>query len=309
MVESNDGIVRVSGVGDFITPQALANVNWFELSRMNFRNQMEKLGQGGLADNDNLVRAYQFAMDMTNPASDRAMAYQTIFAAVGSKQMSGSSGGPSTAQQAAAIEAEMRNLAGMLGVGDRDWSSISWEAAKNNWTTAMIRDHLANLIDASAFQRSGLVKDIGVKSRDAAANYFMKVSDDDILSWARAIGSGDMDEQSIVTAIRDRAKAQYYWLAPVIDQGVTLQEYFKPHREEISKLLEVSPDSIDFMNDPKWQAVVRRTPDDKDGTERAMNLNETAKYVRSMEEWKNTSNAKATAATAVSSVGRVLGVL
>jgi len=173
----------------------------------------------------------------------------------------------------------------------------------------MIRDHVANLIDASSFQRSGLVKDVGVKSRDAAANYFTKVSDEEVLGWARAIGSGDMDEQSIVTAIRDRAKAQYYWLAPVIDQGVTLQEYFKPHRDEISKLLEVTPESIDFMNDAKWQAVVRRTPDDKDGTERAMNLNETAKYVRSMDEWKNTSNAKATAATAVSSVGRVLGVL
>lgn len=302
-------IVSVSGVGDFEKPEWY-QANFFELGRQRFRDEFTMLGFGHLADNDELVRAYIWAMDDTKSESSRAMAENKIMSAMGAGPSSGSgSGGPSTAQQAAAIEAELRNLAGMLGVGDQDWTGISWQAAQNNWNTTMIRDYVANLIDASSFQRSGLVQDISVKSRDAAANYFTKVSDADILGWARAIGSGNMDEQSIVTAIRDRAKAQYYWLAPIIDQGVTLQEYFKPHREEISKLLEVTPESIDFMNDPKWQAVVRRTPDDKDGTERAMNLTETTKYVRSMDEWKNTGNAKATAASAVSSVGRVLGVL
>jgi len=303
-----DDFVEVPGIGTFYSNSSLANVNWFEMTRMNMRNEMNQFGLGRLADNDNLVRAFAYAYDYNNPKEKRDLAYMAILNNAGPPQTSGSSG-PSTAQQAANIEAELRNLAGMLGVSDRDWTSISWEAAKNNWNVTMIRDHVANLIDASSFQRSGLVKDVSVKSRDAAANYFMKVSDEDILGWSRAIGSGEMNEESIVSSIRDKAKAQYYWLAPVIDQGVTLQEYFKPHRDEISKLLEVSPDSIDFMNDPKWQAIVRRTPDDQDGTERAMNLNETAKYVRSMDEWKNTSNAKATASTAVSSIGRVLGVL
>lgn len=303
-----DDFVEVPGIGTFYSNSSLANVNWFEMTRMNMRNEMNQFGLGRLADNDNLVRAFAYAYDYNNPKEKRDLAYMAILNNAGPQQPSGSSG-PTTAQQAANIEAELRNLAGMLGVSDRDWTSISWEAAKNNWNVTMIRDHVANLIDASSFQRAGLVKDISVKSRDAAANYFMKVSDEDILGWSRAIGSGEMNEESIVSSIRDKAKAQYYWLAPVIDQGVTLQEYFKPHRDEISKLLEVSPDSIDFMNDPKWQAIVRRTPDDKDGTERAMNLNETAKYVRSMDEWKNTSNAKATASTAVSSIGRVLGVL
>jgi hypothetical protein len=293
--------VRVPGVGDFEFP------NYFEIGRMNLRETLRITGKESLADNDTYVEAYIYALDETADPIKRQLSMNFIFEALGTA--GAGDGGPTTAQQAAGIEAELTNLASMLGVSNQDWSAISWQAAKNNWTTTMMRDHVANLIDASSLQRSGVVKDIGVKSRDAAAKYFMKVSDDDVLGWARAIASGDMDEQSIVTTIRDRAKAQYHWLAPVLDQGVTLEEYFKPHREEISKLLEVSPDSIDFMNDAKWQSVVRRTPDDMDGTERAMNLNETAKYVRSMDEWKNTSNAKATASTAVSSIGRVLGVL
>jgi hypothetical protein len=305
-----DDFVEVPGIGIFSRNNDFANVNWFEVTRMNMRNQMSQYGLGGLADNDEAVRAWGFFYDASNPAPDRELAYQRVLNLAGASQGPGSgSSGPSTAQQAANIEAELRNLAGMLGVSDRDWTSVSWEAAKNNWNVTMIRDHVANLIDASSFQRAGLVKDVSVKSRDAAANYFMKVSDEDILGWSRAIGSGEMNEESIVSSIRDKAKAQYYWLAPVIDQGVTLQEYFKPHRDQISKLLEVTPESIDFMNDPKWQSVVRRTPDDQDGTERAMNLNETAKYVRSMDEWKKTSNAKSTSASAVSSIGRVLGVL
>jgi hypothetical protein len=285
------------------------SVNWFEVTRMNMREQMNQYGLGRLADDDETVRAWAYYYDKSNPLEDRELAYQFVSNKAGAQQNPNGSSGPSTAQQAANIEAELRNLAGMLGVSNQDWTSVSWQAAKNNWNVTMIRDYVANLIDASSFQRAGLVKDISVKSRDAAANYFMKVSDEDILNWSRAIGSGEMNEESIVSSIRDKAKAQYHWLAPVIDQGVTLQEYFKPHRDEISKLLEISPDSIDFMNDPKWQSIVRRVPDDQDGTERAMNLNETAKYVRSMDEWKNTSNAKATASSAVSSIGRVLGVL
>ena len=296
-----DDVVRVPGIGDF------SRVNFFEIGREKLRETLKITGKESLADNDNYVSAYLYSLDEAADPIKRQLSMNYIFAALGAGDDGDS--GPTTAQRAAGIEAELTNLASMLGVSSQDWSAISWQAAKNNWTTTMMRDHVANLIDASSLQRSGVVKDIGVKSRDAAANYFMKVSDDDVLTWARAIASGDMDEQSVVTTIRDRAKAQYHWLAPVLDQGVTLQEYFKPHREEISKLLEVSPDSIDFMNDAKWQSVVRRTPDDMDGTERAMNLNETAKYVRSMDEWKNTSNAKATASTAVSSIGRVLGVL
>jgi hypothetical protein len=301
--------VEVPGIGTFFKSADLANVNWFEITRMNMRDEFNQYGLGYLADDDASVRAFSYYYNFNNPREKRELAYMSILNKAGGQQQQSGPSGPSTAQQAANIEAELRNLAGMMGVSDQDWTSISWEAAKNNWNVTMIRDHVANLIDASSFDRAGLVKDIGVKSRDAAANYFMSVSNEDILGWSRAIASGEMNEESIVSSIRDKAKAQYYWLAPVIDQGVTLQEYFKPHRAEISKLLEVTPESIDFMNDPKWQAVVRRTPDSQDGTERAMNLNETAKYVRSMGAWKNTSNAKATAATAVSSIGRVLGVL
>jgi len=108
--------------------------------------------------------------------------------------------------------------------------------------------------------------------------------------------------------MRDRAKAQYYWLAPAIDSGVTLKEYFQPHRQTIAKLMEVSEDSVDFMNNPKWNKVVRHVPPDQEGV-REMNLGEVERYVREQDEWKATSNAKQTANGAVAAIGRIFGAL
>jgi hypothetical protein len=97
-------------------------------------------------------------------------------------------------------------------------------------------------------------------------------------------------------------------LAPAIDSGVTLKEYFQPHRETIAKLMEVSAESVDFMNDPKWNKVVRYTPPDQEGV-REMNLGEVEKYVRQQDEWKATGNAKSMAAEAAASIGRIFGAL
>ena len=218
------------------------------------------------------------------------------------------SSGPTTAQNAAGIKAELENLAGLFGLPPQDWSELSWQAANNNWNAAMIRDAVADRINLEASQRAGLVKNVLTKSRDAAANYFVQVGDEEALGWAKQIARGEMEEESIVAGLRDRAKAQYYWLAPAIDQGVTLKEYFQPHRETIAKLMEVSADSIDFMNNPKWNKVVRNVLPDQQGV-REMNLGEVEEYVRQQDEWKNTKNAKSSANGAVAAIGRIFGAI
>jgi len=75
MVDEND-FVSVPGIGDFVRTDALANTNWFELGRMNFRNEMASYGFENLADNDQLVRAYIYYNNTTNPVEKRQLAYQ-----------------------------------------------------------------------------------------------------------------------------------------------------------------------------------------------------------------------------------------
>lgn len=294
--------VSVPGIGDF------EPINYFEVNRMNMRDKLGPLGFGNLADDDENVRAYVMANDPTADPFNVAMASNFLYKKMGATDNSGTSG-PTKAQQAAGVEAQLRDLAAQFGVSEQDWAAISWDAVNNGWNAAMLQDAVANYIDANTIQREGTLKNAVVKAKDMAAQYYLKVTDGEALDWAKRIGRDEMNEESVVASIRDRAKAQYYWLAPVIDQGVTLKDYFKPHTQTIAQLLETSPDSIDFLNDERWSKVIRRTPDAEDPSERAMNLFETAKYVRGMEEWKNTGNAKATAAKAVTSIGKLLGAV
>lgn len=263
----------------------------------------------GAENDDDILFATYVLNNPTSSAAEKMAAEATLDKKLygGPAGPSGPSG-PTTAQTAAGIAAELENLAGLFGLPPQDWTELSFEAAKNNWNAAMIRNAIADRITMETTQRAGLVKNVITKSRDLAANYLVQVGDEEALGWAKQIARGEMDEESLVTGMRDRAKSQYYWLAPIIDQGVTLKEYFQPHRETIAKLMEVSADSVDFINNDKWRNVVRYQPPGQPQV-REMNLSEVEEYVRNQEDWKKTSNAKSSAASASVALGRIFGAL
>lgn len=286
------------------------NLSWVNRYRRTKGLQFQNTALAGMENDDEILMAL-FTLDSPTATASSKMAAQAVLdkkLGSGSSGGGGGSSGPSIAQNAAGIKAELENLAGLFGLAPQDWSGLSMEAAKNNWNAAMIRDVVADRITMESAQRSGLVKNIITKSRDVAANYFVQVGDEEALGWAKQIARGEMEEESIVAGMRDRAKAQYYWLAPAIDSGVTLKEYFQPHRQTIAKLMEVSEDSVDFMNNPKWNKVVRYMPPEQEGV-REMNLGEVERYVREQEEWKATSNAKQSANGAVAAIGRIFGAM
>lgn len=222
----------------------------------------------------------------------------------------GSAGsGPTTAQRAANITAEIRNISRMFGLPDQDFDALGWQAANNNWDTEKIRDLLADQITYETTKNPGYVNDVMNKTRNYAADYMVKISEEEALGFAQKVAAGDMDPESIKTEMGRRAKAQYSYLAHVIDAGGTLKEYFDPHRKTIAQLMEVSPDKIDFLNDPKWANVINRPPDANDPTRREMTLSETEAFVRSTDQWSTTQNARSTAANGAVAIAKALGAL
>lgn len=223
----------------------------------------------------------------------------------------GSSGssGPSTAQRAANIAAEIRNISRMFGLPDQDFDALGWQAANNNWDTEKIRDLLADQITYETTKNPGYVSDIMNKTRNYAADYLIKISEEEALGFARQVASGDLDPDSIKTEMGRRAKAQYSYLSHVVDAGGTLKEYFDPHRKTIAQLMEVSPDKIDFLNDPQWTDVINRPPDANDPTRREMSLSEVESFVRSKDQWSTTQNARSTAANGAVAIAKALGAL
>lgn len=221
---------------------------------------------------------------------------------------SGAGGGATVAQRAAQITAELRNMASQFGVIDyANWDEIGRDAANNNWSAAQVRDLVASYVDFNAMQRAGYIRDIKDKAIATGSQYFVKLNNEEILNYARQIAADDMSEESLLGVIRERAKAQFSWLSDVIDSGTSLQEYFKPHREEIARLLEVSPEAINFMDDPKWQKIVQRPTDAQDNSLRSMSLFETQQYVRGLEEWKATNNARSESAKMAGALAEVFG--
>lgn len=291
-------------------PDPVVDFSWVNSYRRKKGLEFQNTALAGMENDDEILMAL-FTLDSGTATASSKMAAQAVLEKKlggGDPGPGGGGTGPSIAQNAAGIKAELENLAGLFGLAPQDWSDLSMQAAQNNWNAAMIRDVVADRITMESAQRSGLVKNIITKSRDVAANYFVQVGDEEALGWAKQIARGEMEEESIVAGMRDRAKAQYYWLAPAIDSGVTLKEYFQPHRQTIAKLMEVSEDSVDFMNNPKWNKVVRYIPPEQEGV-REMNLGEVERYVREQEEWKATSNAKQSANGAVAAIGRIFGAI
>lgn len=286
-------------------------INWAGIQRLSFESDYPELARSPYSDN--YFQAYMDTLS-NNPSlvnGGNQYLYQALLYERGGRRSSGAgsgSSGPSKAQTAASIEAEIRNIAGVLGINNRDWNSLAWEATNNNWNAAMIRDRLADMLDISMVNTAGIVQQTKARTTELARKYFVNVTDQEALDWAKRLASEEIDDNQITVSIRDRAKAQYYWLADVIDSGVTLDEHFQSHKALVSQLLEVAPDSVNFMGDEKFNKILSYK-DPESNSQRSMNLFETAKYIRGLDEWKQTSNAAGTAADAAVAVARAMGAM
>lgn len=129
-----------------------------------------------------------------------------------------------------------------------------------------------------------------------AASYFVPMSEQSAFQYGQALTAGTLTTDGLAVQLASLAKGRFPTLAKVIDSGVTPSAYFSPYRETIAQLLEVSPDSVDLLNDPRWSAVIDTVP--QGGTmadRRPMTLSETQAYARGLPEWDKTQNARTAA--------------
>lgn len=210
-------------------------------------------------------------------------------------------------RQINAKQATLWDIAANMGVSGVDIGELSRNAVRFGWTDDQVRDQLSSYINASALSGQNMVRTLADQARDLGAQYFVKTDDEQALNFGRRIAAGEMKAEDMQAYYRDRAKELYSHLGSVIDQGVTLKQYFAPHKAEIAKLLEVSEDSIDLMNDPKWGEVLRRQNDD--GTMRAATLTEVADMARKDEKWRNTQNAQDGAAGMAMTLAKTFGAI
>ncbi len=107
--------------------------------------------------------------------------------------------------------------------------------------------------------------------------------------WLKEIGAGRQSIEAFTNTAKAWMKSLMPHLGNQIDQGLTWRQIQDPYKQLLTRELELAPEQIDFLGDPKYRHIIDYV-DPKDGTHRSMSIREAATYVRGLDEWWQTSN-------------------
>ena len=145
------------------------------------------------------------------------------------------------------------------------------------------------------------------KLRNLVREYGYPATDDEI----NAVLSGTpykgqvYTEATLLDKAKLAAKGLYSHLAPQIDAGLSLDDIFKNYRSYAAQILELDPNEIDFVKDPKWADAFG---DAKTGQ---LSLSAWQQKLKTDEKygWKFTNQANQQVSGVVSTLERAFGLV
>jgi len=136
--------------------------------------------------------------------------------------------------------------------------------------------------------------------KNFAANNGLMLSDTAATDFANKVVAGVVDQNTVLTTIRDSAANAFPSQADKIKQGIDLKTLADPYIQSMSRILEIPDTAIDLF-DPKIRSAMAYTlPDGKVGTK---SIYDFEKELRQDSRWQYTNNARAEVSSSV------LGVL
>lgn len=199
----------------------------------------------------------------------------------------GGGGGASKAQQYAAARAALVNRSRSLGIefDDGALDALAQTVVEGNWTNAQVDDYI---LGAQA-TKPGLITAGIDQIKALGAQQMLKISDATAREYAARIESGEQTMEGVKSAFQAQAQTQFGWAANLISQGVSVRDILLPARDKIAALLEISPDSVDLMDD-RYLNMVQTT--DEKGQVRAATLGEVAQRARKDDRYRQTEGAR-----------------
>lgn len=183
-------------------------------------------------------------------------------------------------------------------------SKIVKDSLRNGWDANQITQAImATLPDTAAGLSPGDIQATMSQLKMSASDYFMPLGDDTAYDWAKRITAGTLTQPAANEMLRGWAKANYAWLAPQIDQGITVKDYFAPMQQAIANIMGQGADSIDLMNDPYWSQITRVS--DGNGLTRAPNIADAQRLARNNPAYAGTVDATNRGASAVAGIRRL----
>jgi hypothetical protein len=214
---------------------------------------------------------------------------------------------PAEAQNRIEVLADqIRNIQTQAGLPD-DYGyakTLAWEFLRGGYSESQIKK--ASILRTGApGAAGGQIAVYMTQAKQRGAEQGVVVSDQAAWDWGRQIAAGVLTPDAYEAYLRNQAKAQYSWLAPLLDKGATVRQLLDPIIQQTATLLETTPDTIQ-VTDPKFNPMFVMT-DPNTNTQRSMTLSEAGTYVRRTEDWQQTDNARAAASRASESIIRTFG--
>lgn len=204
----------------------------------------------------------------------------------------------------------VKSLVGDLGFDSTDFSKFLSDAINYGWDNDVLKQKTyeevfrrnpdGTLANPTALARARKSNDF-LNVQLIATKYFNKASD----STIESVLTGRITTEDFQRQQREIAKAKYGHLAPLIDQGVTLDDLATNFKTSAARLLEVDPETID-MGSADYEIALNYG---EEGKKRVMTTGEWERMLRtdSRYGWEKTENAKAEARSLASNIAQAFG--
>ena len=207
--------------------------------------------------------------------------------------------------QAAQIKAKALTLG--IRLDDTSVAKLAKDSLRGGWDETTI----TNSIGSQAMQSTAGVSQlrsgyIGQTLRQTAADYGISLSDDTFNQFVNKVATGQESQNSFQQYALQMAKSLFPGIAAQLDAGQTYKQIVDPYKQTAAQILEMNPESIDFV-DPKWSKAVTFVTDK--GEQRPMNYNEWGDYLRQTRSfgYEFTSEAQSRAYGVANDLARLFG--
>lgn len=204
----------------------------------------------------------------------------------------------------------VKSLVGDLGFDSTDFSKFLVDAINYGWDNDVLKQKTyeevfrrnpdGTLANPTALARARKSNDY-LNVQLIATRYFNKASD----STIESVLTGRITTEDFQRQQREIAKSKYSHLAPLIDQGVTLDDLASNFKTSAARLLEIDPETID-MGSADYEVALSYG---EEGKKRVMTTGEWERLLRtdSRYGWEKTENAKAEARSLASNIAQAFG--
>lgn len=208
-----------------------------------------------------------------------------------------------------ATSADLRMSAHELGVRltDDQLLDLSTKVFREGFTAEQVRQELVSQVNwEQTDQLQGAAADAFQNVRRIASDYMVNLSDRGMRSWAAAVLGGDGDLSQFTEYAMQQAVSRFPTMQAALERGLTAQDFVEPYRQLVSQFWEMNPEEVDFMGNEKLWGLLDGGRGEK-GEARPLTLSESAKWLRSQEQYQKTDTFRSQVAEVSEMLGQTFG--